>query len=147
MRKIEIDDEVFAVLQLHARPLEDAANDVLRRLLLCQGNGEATRPSGETRPSRPRKGTGDLMPFLEAGLLQPGDQLTHSQPRKGLVHQAVVAADGWLEVAGRPFPKVSPALKACVGHEINGWGQWTHKRTGRRLQSLREELARRQNGV
>ena len=46
-----------------------------------------------------------------------------------------------------PFEKVSPALKACVGHEINGWGQWTHARSRRQLQEFRDELRRMQEGA
>jgi hypothetical protein len=86
------------------------------------------------------------MPFIEAGLLAAGDELVHEQPRKGLVHRARVTGDGWLAVDGRAFRRVSPALKSCVGHEINGWGQWTHVRSGRRMQKLREELRQRQAG-
>ncbi|MFD5929458.1 hypothetical protein [Streptomyces sp. NPDC060333] len=127
-RSIEIDDEVFAFLQNESEPLVDTPNDVLRRLLLKnEGAGPERRP-------------GDLMPLLDAGLLLPGDKLTHHQPRRGLTHAAVVTADGWIEIEdGRAFPKPSPALKAQTGTEINGYGKYFHERTGQPLQALREK--------
>ncbi|MEV6133140.1 hypothetical protein AB0M05_41180 [Streptomyces violaceusniger] len=132
MRTIEVDDEVFAYLQRHGEPLVDSPNDVLRRLLL---NG-ATPPADQAR--RP----GALMYILEAGLLQPGDELEHHQPRLRQTHTAKVTADGWVELPdGRAFPRPSPALKVQTGSEINGWGQYTHVRSGRRLQELRNEAS------
>src|SRR5450759_2316893 len=98
MRKIEIDDEVFAHLQRHARPLMDKENDVLRRLLLDDGGSAA--PGENPSPSlseRSRRGTGDLMPYIERGLLAAGDELVYHQTRKGLVHRARVGSDGWIE--------------------------------------------------
>jgi hypothetical protein len=142
VHKIEVDDEVFALLQRHAQPFVDRENDVLRRLLL--GEPAAGR-SADT--SAARNDLGVLMPYLDAGLLEPNDELVHEQPRKGLVHRAHVTRDGCVEVAGNPpFRNVSPALKFCVGHDINGWDHWTHVRTGRRLRELREELRQLQSG-
>lgn len=139
MRKIEVDDEVFAFLQRHAQPFVDRENDVLRRLLF--GAGSTTAPSSGNAKLR---GTGDLMPLIDAGLLQPQDELLHVQPRRGLEHRATVTADGYIQTPDGQFhDKPSPALKSCVGYEINGWGQWTHVRTGRRLQELREELRKK----
>jgi hypothetical protein len=132
-RKIEIDDEIYALLQRHARPFEDRENDVLRRLLLAGPATPAPAPSG--RP-------GDLLPYIAAGLIQPGDELVHEQPRKGRVHRATVSERGGIDVDGYIHPKVSPALKAMVGHEINGWSQWTHAKTGKTLHELRVELRR-----
>lgn len=135
MRKIDVDDEVYALLQRHAEPFVDRENDVLRRLLGLDPIGGSAAPT-------PRRGTGDLMPLIEAGLLTPGDELVHVQPRRRLTHRATVTADGHLELAdGRVFAKPSPALKACVGHDINGWGQWMLARTGKPLQTYRNEVA------
>ncbi|CAM5671317.1 hypothetical protein [Streptomyces mordarskii] len=132
MRTIEIDDEVFAYLQRHGEPLVDSPNDVLRRLLL----------NGGTPPADPARRSGALMFILEAGLLQPGDELEHHQPRLRRTHKATVTADGWVELPdGRSFPQPSPALKAQTGSEINGWGQYMHVPSGRRLQDLREEAS------
>ncbi|GAA4744508.1 hypothetical protein GCM10023328_28020 [Modestobacter marinus] len=136
MRKIEIDDEVYALLQRYARPFEDRENDVLRRLLFA--DDASFEPKAASRP-------GDLLPYLDAGLLEVGDELVHEQPRKGRVHRGTVTPDGGIKVGGEVYPKVSPALKAVVGHEINGWGQWVLTRTGQRLQDVREELRRRES--
>ena len=58
-----------------------------------------------------------------------------------------MTADGWVEVPGLPpFKKVSPALKACVGTEVNGWSRWVHERSGRSLSDLRDQLQRQFGG-
>lgn len=127
VRTIEVDDEVFAVLQRHAIPFVDTTpNDVLRRKLL-----------GEI-PKAPAGKAGDLMPLIEAGFLKASDRLVHHQPRKRRTFAAEVTPDGYIQLEdGRKFAAPSPALKACVGTEINGWYQWTVERTGQRLQDLR----------
>ncbi|MGW7433306.1 restriction system modified-DNA reader domain-containing protein [Streptomyces sp. NPDC054861] len=131
MRKIEIDDEVFAYLQRHSEPLVDTPNDVLRRALLSD------EKSGEN--VEPERGLGGLMFIIEAGEATPGDQLRHHQPRLHRTHEAKITADGWVELPdGRVFASPSPALKAQTGSDINGWGQYTHVRTGKKLQELRE---------
>jgi hypothetical protein len=138
MHKVDIDREVYEFLQGHARPFEDSVNDVLRRLLLAG----TTRPPEHEQASEAHRRAGDLKPYLDEGLLKPEDELVHDQPRKGVVHRATVTADGWLQINDQEFPKVSPALKSCVGHEINGWANWTHRRSGRLLQDLRAEYRR-----
>ncbi|MFI7076421.1 hypothetical protein ACIBO1_03895 [Micromonospora sp. NPDC049903] len=136
MHPIEVDDDVYALLQQHARPFVDQENDVLRRLLGLDGSptAVANRVSG-----------GDLRALIDAKLLAPGDELVHIQTRKGLTHRAVVTADGNIRLPdGSTYAKPSPALKACVGHDINGWGQWIHAQSRESLQSLREALRERQ---
>lgn len=73
---IEIDDDIFALLQEHAEPLIDTPASVLRRLLGLDGQGGEVPPQSETsipvdaRPERQkgrrRKGTraarGSLLP-------------------------------------------------------------------------------------
>jgi hypothetical protein len=136
MRTIEVDDEVFSYLQSRSEPLVDTPNDVLRRELLG-----STRPSASA--SRGRR-EGSLTPLIDAGLVSAGDTLEHRQSRLNRTHTAVITADGWIEIPdGSAFPQPSPALKAQTGTSINGWGQYTHVRTGRRLQELREEAAAR----
>lgn len=126
-RKIEIDDDVFAFLQKHAQPLVDTENSVLRRLLL----------GGPTLPPRGGR-SGELLPLIEAGRLLAGDQLVHHQPRKGKTHRAIVTAEGALELAnGSIHLKPSPALKECVGNQINGWDGWRVERTGETLSEIR----------
>ncbi|MET9427904.1 MULTISPECIES: hypothetical protein [unclassified Streptomyces] len=135
MRKIEIDDEVFAYLQRHSEPLVDTPNDVLRRELL-----------GKQKPDAEQvvRGPGSLMFIIEAGLAAPGDKLQHHQPRRQRTHEATITADGWVELAdGRVFAQPSPALKAQTGSDINGWGQYIHLPSGRRLQELRDEARNR----
>ena len=135
MRTIEIDDEVFAYLQRHSEPLVDTPNDVLRRELLGSNSASASKTS--VRP------TGSLMPLIEANLVVAGDQVRHHQSRLKRTHEATITADGWVEIPdGQAFPQPSPALKAQTGYDINGWGQYTHVRSGRRLQELREEAAK-----
>jgi hypothetical protein len=128
-KQIEVDDEIYGVLEREARAFVDKTpNDVLRRLLL----GEAPGPV----PGKP----GDLMPLLEDGRLQAGDKLVHHQPRKRRTFTAVVTADGYIQLDdGQKFAAPSPALRACVGSEINGWYQWIVERTGKRLQDYRDE--------
>ncbi|MFJ9479697.1 hypothetical protein ACIRRI_32595 [Streptomyces mirabilis] len=134
MHSIEIDDEVFALLQSQCEPLVDTPNDVLRRLLLGS-SGQLSAATAERRP-------GDLMPFIKAGLLKAGDKLIHVQPRRGLTHEARVTADGWIEIEdGREFSKPSPALKAQTGVDINGYGKYVLKENPEvRLQDIREQL-------
>jgi hypothetical protein len=126
-KQIEVDEEVFALLESEARPFVDRTpNDVLRRLLL----GERPGPV----PGKP----GDLLPLLQAGRLHAGDRLVHHQTRKGRIFAAEVTEDGYIKLEdGRRFATPSPALSACVGSQINGWGQWTVERTGQPLQELR----------
>lgn len=128
-REIEVDDEVYAALQREAVAFEETTpNDVLRRLLL-------------TGSSRPPGKPGDLMPLLEAGRLQAGDKLVHEQRRKGRSFTAEVTSDGYVQLPdGQRFPAPSPALKACVGSEINGWASWLVARTGQPLRELRHGL-------
>lgn len=137
MRTIEIDDEVFAYLQRHSEPLVDSPNDVLRRQLL-----KDEKPPASTAAARR---TGALMFIIEAGLAAPGDKLQHHQSRLKRTHEATITADGWVEIPdGQAFPQPSPALKSQTGSDINGWGQYTHVPSGRRLQELREEATKRQ---
>jgi hypothetical protein len=126
-RKIEVDDEVFAALQREAIPFVDTTpNDVLRRELLGEKRKPATGKAG------------DLMPLIDAGRLRAGDRLVHHQPRKRRTFTAEVTPDGYIQLDdGRRFAAPSPALKACVGTEINGWYQWTVERTGRALRHVR----------
>lgn len=132
MHKIDVDDEVFAFLQREAEPFVDTPNDVLRRKLL---NGSAN----SDRPMR-RRGTGDLLPLIQKGRINPGDELIYHQPRKHRTHHARVLPDGWIDVDGTPYKHASPSLRACVGTEINGW-LWVHTASGQQLRALRDESA------
>jgi hypothetical protein len=126
-KTIEVDDEVYEFLRVHAIPFEDKTpNDVLRRLLLGAGPSPSTG-----RPGR-------LAQLIAAGTLIAGDKLVHEQPRKRLRYTAAVTPDGHVQLEdGRRFAAPSPALEACVGSSINGWANWVVERTGQPLGDLR----------
>ncbi|MEV6275884.1 hypothetical protein [Nocardia sp. NPDC051832] len=99
----------------------------MRRILL---------PARSVTP--PSEATGALMALIEEGRLKPGDRLTHNQPRKRRTFHATVTSDGFIELDdGRRFATPSPALKACVGSQINGWDNWIVERVNRTLGDLR----------
>ncbi|MFE0021468.1 hypothetical protein [Amycolatopsis sp. NPDC059021] len=133
---VKLETDVFEYLQEQARPLE-SVSDVLRRLLKP---GKPRPRKVNEPPSHIVRRPGALTPLLEAGVLEADDDLVHEQPRKGLVHRGTVTADGWVRVGEQDFPQPSPALKACVGHEINGWAKWTHQRSGHSLEALQAAL-------
>lgn len=129
-RQIDVDEDVYAFLEEEAQPFVDKSpNDVLRRVLF----------SGAQIPESPSV-AGDLKPLISSGALVPGDKLVHHQPRKGRTFQATVTAEGLIETtSGRRYKSPSPALKEYVGHDINGWGNWTVDRTGETLQDIRHQ--------
>jgi len=131
MRSISVDDEVFQFLQREAIAFVDVTpNDVLRRLLLH-----------DTHKAPPAEAPGALMPLITAGLLRAGDTLVKNQPRKRRSFTAKVTEGGLIQINdGRVFAEPSPALKAYVGTEINGWDEWTVERTGQTLNDLRRAL-------
>ncbi|MFJ4414265.1 hypothetical protein [Streptomyces sp. NPDC088925] len=134
MRTIEIDEEIFAYLQSHSEPLVDTPNDVLRRELL--------HPHRSPAKATDQRRKGSLASLIDAGLVSAGDTLEHHQTRLRRTHTAVITADGWIEIQdGSTFAQPSPALKAQTGTSINGWGQYTHVRSGKRLQELRQEAS------
>lgn len=138
MRRVLVDDDVYALLVGHVQPAGGTVNDVLRRLLLGDLRWLPVRAAALART-----GVGDLMPFLTAGLIATGDELRYDQPRKQLVHRGTVTASGCVIAGDQIFRKLSPALSALVGHEASGWSHWRHTPSGRRLQDLRDELRRR----
>jgi hypothetical protein len=75
------------------------------------------------------------MPLLDAGVVRPGDQLVHEQPRKRWTHRGSDHLDGYSQLDdSRRF--ASPTLKACVRSDINGWVHWTVERLGKTLSDL-----------
>lgn len=151
MHWIQIDDEVSALLERHAKPFVDTENDVLRRLLLAAPEpvstaaqvAAASRSVIAPRGTKERK-DGDLQVLLKFGLVKAGDLLVHEQPRKGATHLATVLADGWIALDDdRAFSTPSGALAAQLGHQVNGWECWRHEPSGRRLAQLRDTMASR----
>jgi len=129
---VKVDTEVWEALQSMAQPFVDKSpNDVLRRVVLGGPRAAAAMPS--RRP-------GALMNAIAVGAVRPGDVLVCEQPRRKRTFRAEVTADGWIKTTDPSvgeFAKPSPALGACTGGAINGWGNWIHERTGLRLQEFR----------
>ncbi|UNN05196.1 hypothetical protein [Rhodococcus opacus] len=132
-RKIEIDDEVYHVLEQNVRGFEQP-NDVLRRLLIA-GDVDSGAPNAEELSHR-----GRLAPLLDSGLVAIGDELRHERVRKGQVCTAVIASGGQIQTPRGIYSAPSPALKDLVGSEIDGWHNWTHTRSGKSLRELRNSL-------
>ena len=116
---IEIDDDIFALLQEHAEPLVDTPASVLRRLLGLNGTGgEASPDQAETaaspasaKPARPkgprRKGTraarGSLLPEsrYELPILRFLDQSGGRAPSREVIDAVGRALENELTEADR----------------------------------------------
>lgn len=134
MRRIEIDDEVYAELEKLVRGFEQP-NDILRRVLLKAPSAE--RPSVGRRMSTSIPGA--LVSLIAKGFLKPEDTLSHVQVRKGRTFVGVVEADGWVRTDIKRYKEPSPALGDLVGTSIDGWAYWTHDRSGKTLRQLRHD--------
>ncbi|KAA8890080.1 hypothetical protein F3087_01820 [Nocardia colli] len=137
-RKIVVDDEVFKAL-VAARVDFESENDVLRRLLLA-GDDSSPPPSPSTLDTAGQPRVGQLAILLERGLIRSGDELQHHRIRKGQVFTATVLDGGLIQTAEGVYGSPSPALKALVGSDINGWHYWIHTRSGKTLRELRASL-------
>ncbi|MBE1489018.1 restriction system modified-DNA reader domain-containing protein [Plantactinospora soyae] len=131
MRRIEIDDEVYAHLEEHARGFEQP-NDVLRRRLLEPTGSFRPRPAHTSSSSVP----GALADLIAKGAINPGDTLSHVQVRKGRKFSGVVEGDGWIKTEVDRYKNPSPALGQLLGTSINGWANWTHDASGKTLGRL-----------
>jgi hypothetical protein len=130
--RIDVDEEVFEELQRRAKPFIDTPNDVLRRALL---NGDAVKP---VKPTRRR---GHLIKLVEAGLVQPGDQVTHTRKRSGETYHAIITEDGWTELPdGQAFIGPSPALRQYVKTQIDGNANFVHDDSGKTLRELLNQV-------
>lgn len=100
--------------------------------------------ANEDVPETAARQGGWLLPLVEAGLLQVGEQLVGRY--RGDVYTAAVATDGSVSLRHGDTPLVgSPSLTAreVVGYEINGWTFWRHtdgEGNERPLSDLRDEL-------
>jgi hypothetical protein len=131
MPTIRVDDEVYERLQRQAKPFVDTPNSVLRKLL---GLEDSNPP-----PVRGESRVGELLPLIEAGVLQPGETLEWR--RRSSTHNAVVLRDGRLQLEdGSVFASPSAAGRALSGYEVNGWRCWGRSRDRVRLSSLRDRL-------
>jgi len=142
MHKIEIDDEIFALLQQLAVPFVDTPNSVLRKeLLIAHQDSQSDKPGpNEAAPTQFTPGlhnrTGELMPFITSGKIRPDDILIYTK-RNGESYRGTVTNDGWIRTNGNTYASPSGALKACLGHDVNGWKTWTHQRTNQLLDTFR----------
>ncbi len=87
MPTIQIDDEIFALLQKNAKPFVDSPNSALRRMLGLRVNGAAAKPTktpdveleqllkeamAERRTKAPKA---NLKALIQAGFLRNGERL------------------------------------------------------------------------
>jgi hypothetical protein len=82
-----------------------------------------------------------LTDLLDAGLLNPGDQLEFKRPRIGEIYHACVTKSGALALEGDQEFR-SPSRAAMVAADvtaIDGWHAWALP-DGRSLDSLRQQL-------
>ena len=136
MRHIEIDEDVYAWLEARVKGFE-SPNDVLRREVL------GVEPSKEPTAAAPVRviGKGALFSLIQAGLVEVGDELTCHRTRSGDTYRGTITEDGCIRTDLGTFTKPSPALKAFVGSEIDGWANWMHVPTRERLRDLRAHAA------
>lgn len=133
MRRIDIDGDVYRWLEQRARGFE-TPNDVLRRELL--GFDVTDDTNGDATPHKP----GVLYPLIKAGLVKGGDALSCYRSRSGVTHRATIQADGWIKTDGGLHKEPSPALREYVGSQIDGWANWMHDPSGKRLRDLRATI-------
>jgi hypothetical protein len=131
---IKVDGDVLQALRDAAQPFIDhEPNDVLRRQFLTGDGASVAPPPSERKP-------GALAEAIRKGTLKAGERLICEQPRRKRTFRAEVTAEGWIAVIDPDmgeFAKPSPALQACTGGAINGWGNWIVERTRQRLQDYR----------
>jgi len=132
MRRIDIDDDVYAWLGARVRGFE-TPNDVLRREVL----GAAPAPAPAPPPPPARRGA--LYDLIEQGYVKAGDELVCHRTRSGKTFRGTITEDGFIETELGTFAKPSPALKAFVGSEIDGWASWMHQPSHARLRDLRAQ--------
>ena len=122
------------LLQTRAEAFVDTPSDVIRRLL----NADSPRVD-EPKDATAEPTPGRLRSLVQAGLLEEGDNLTHTRKRTGETFEALVTREGCLLLpSGSLFKEPSPALREFTGSQIDGWANWTQERTGRTLRDLRD---------
>ena len=118
---IEIDFEVFQLIQLERKSFEDSNNDAVRRLLKL--NDRNVAPS----PKIPQPTTSEGIELRYGVFLQNGTDMRMLS--KGLHHQGVVKG-GKIWVNGNEFTSPSDAAHAITGTSVNGWVYWEVKFPG-----------------
>lgn len=128
--RIDIDEDVYRWLEERARGFQ-TPNDVLRRELLGEeGKLDSALPATPEKP-------GVLYPLVRAGVVKGGDTLSCFRSRSGVTYRASVQADGWIKTDNGLHKEPSPALREYVGSQIDGWANWKHDQSGKRLRDLR----------
>lgn len=144
MIHIDVDADVYEEMKRHAEPFE-SPNDMLRRLLLNLAGIAALSQNSQIsasslNPSAAQDGAkGKLLPLIDAGLVQPGDQLRFEQVRRGHVFEGHVSVRGQIVTAKGTHASPSPALAELTGSQINGWSNWVHVQSGKTLHALKKE--------
>jgi hypothetical protein len=138
MRRIEVDPEVYALLEAHARGFE-TPNDVLRRMLPW-GDTQPGLTEGEGSRSGTLQRSGRLLPLMQASLINAGDNLAYHRTRKGDVLHARVGDHGAVVTERGEYESPSPALADLAGYQVDGWANWVHVPSGRSLRDLRSEV-------
>lgn len=116
--------------------------DALLQLADMHREAAAANPNVLTNTARrDRAASGvTLSDLIDGGLVAPQDLLRFRAVRSGAEVTGTVTVDGTIETSAGRFHAPSPALRALVGYEINGWENWIHVRTGKPLSRLRHEL-------
>jgi hypothetical protein len=80
-----------------------------------------------------------LAQLIQAGLLQPGEQLYWPRANKGQIHTATLTADGTLQLAdGTHHANPSAAITALGLPNNNGWKLWRRTRDNHTLDTTRQ---------
>ncbi len=80
----------------------------------------------------------ELLILIERGVVAAGDEIRHTQVRKGVTHTAYIDNEGYVVTSIDRYVSPSPALGALVGSSINGNVNWVHTKTGKTLAELWE---------
>jgi hypothetical protein len=93
--EIDVDGEVFAVIQENAVPFQDTPNDVLRRLLGIDGDGPPKKPG---RAPVKRASAGTILPesAYEPHILRALRDSGGEAPAVGVLDMLATAMDGEL---------------------------------------------------
>lgn len=147
MKKLEVDEEVFALLQEMSEPLVDTANDVLRRLLnLPCATVETKEMEDEQQdavPNRKRRGgkRWTLNDLVVAGHLKEGQRLVWYRRNFDRAHYATVTDTGALKLeTGLVVTSLAAACSALADGTVqNGWEAWKTE-GGVRLVDYRDRM-------
>lgn len=165
MHTIEVDDDVFSVLQKHARPFVDTPNSTLRRLLEIDPlekpsvvmKTETEEQTDELSleelfrhiPPRGKAPKTDLKLLVRSGLLCDGENLFLVDYQKNVIQQfnAVISGDE-LMFRGKPYSmsELARILLKQIGYtsdSVRGPAHWANS-NGVTVKDLWEQYLRSQ---